>query len=240
MRAARFGDATGVTIVAIVGGSLGMGLFVLASLSGCSRESERVPRGALVEAAARGDAVGVRDLLDKGVDVNEKDETGRTAVTAAVYAGSREVVRRLVAAGADVDIQDETRSNAFLALGETGDVGVLDEVLPARPDVALTNRFGGTALIPAADRGHVAMVQALLDRTDVDVDHVNDLGWTALLEAVILGDGGRAHQQIVRLLLEAGADPTVGDGDGVTPLEHARERGYDRIVAILEGGGATR
>ena len=191
MRAARPGDATGVTIVAIVGGSLGVGLVALAALSGCSRESEQAPVGALVEAAARGDAVGVRDLLDQGADVNGKDETGRTAVTAAVYAGSREIVRLLVAAGADVDIQDETRSNAFLALGETGDVGVLDEVLPARPDVTLTNRFGGTALIPAADRGHVAMVQALLDRTDVDVDHVNDLGWTALLEAVILGDGGR-------------------------------------------------
>ena len=90
MRAARPGDATGVTIVAIVGGSLGVGLVALAALSGCSRESEQAPVGALVEAAARGDAAGVRDLLDQGADVNGKDETGRTAVTAAVYAGSRE------------------------------------------------------------------------------------------------------------------------------------------------------
>jgi ankyrin repeat protein len=143
-------------------------------------------------------------------------------------------VRLLVDAGADVDRQDDTRANALLALGETGDVDVLEEVLRARPDVRRTNRFGGTALIPAADRGHVAMVRALLDQTDVDVDHVNDLGWTALIEAVILGDGGPPHTKIVRLLLDAGADRSIADREGVTPLEHARRRGYADIVALLE------
>jgi ankyrin repeat protein len=79
------------------------------------------------------------------------------------------------------------------------------------------------------------MVRALLD-TAIDVDHVNRLGWTALLEAVILGDGGPAHQEIVRLLVAAGADTTIADRDGTTALEHARERGYDEMVRILEGG----
>ncbi len=142
----------------------------------------------------------------------------------------------LVAAGADVDVRDDSLSNAFLALGETGNVAVLDAVLVGRPDVTLTNRFGGTALIPAAERGHVEMVRALLERTDVDVDHVNDLGWTALLEAVVLGSGGPAHQEIVRLLVAAGADRSIGDSEGVTPLEHARAKGYASIVSILESG----
>jgi ankyrin repeat protein len=137
-----------------------------------------------------------------------------------------------VDAGADVDLQDETLSNAFLVMGETGDVDVLREVLRGDPDLTRTNRFGGTALIPAADRGHVEMVRALL-QTDVDVDHVNDLGWTALLEAVILGDGGLAHQEIVRLLVAAGARTDLADRDGVTPLEHGRSRGYDEIAALL-------
>ena len=68
----------------------------------------------------------------------------------------------------------------------------------------------------------------------MDIDHVNDLGWTALLEAVILGDGGRAHTEIVRLLVEAGADVSIRDGEGVTALAHARAARYDEIVAILE------
>ena len=187
----------------------------------------------LVETAARGDARLVADLLDGGADVDERDDSGRTAVTAAVYAGSAPTVRLLVDAGASVDLQDDSHANAFLALGETGNVSVLDEVLRGDPDVGLTNRFGGTALIPAAHRGHVEMVRALLARTEVDVDHVNDPGWTALLEAVILGDGGPAHTEIVRMLLEAGADRDIADRDGVTPLEHASRSGYDDIAALL-------
>ena len=214
--------ATGVAIVLV--------LFIV----GCADEPERVPAGRLVEAAARGDAATVSDLLSRGADVNERDSSGRTAVTAAVYAGSAETVRLLVADGADLDIRDDTQSNAFLALGETGNVAVLEEVLKGSPDVTLTNRFGGTALIPAADRGHVAMVRALLEKTEVDVDHVNDLGWTALLEAVVLGSGGPEHQEIVRLLIAAGADKSIADGEGVTALEHARANGYATIASILE------
>ena len=89
--------------------------------------------------------------------------------------------------------------------------------------------------IPAADRGHVDVVRRLLE-TEIDVDHVNDLGWTALLEAVILGDGGLRHTEIVRLLVDAGADVTIADREGVTALEHAHAAGYDEIVAILERG----
>ncbi len=201
---------------------------------GCADEPEQVPAGKLVEAAARGDAAAVSLLLARGADVNERDAAGRSAVTAAVYVGSAEAVRILVAAGADVDLRDDTTSNAFLALGETGNVAVLDEVLEGDPDVTLTNRFGGTALIPAAERGHVEMVRALLARTDVEVDHVNDLGWTALLEAVVLGSGGPAHREIVRLLIAAGADRSIGDNEGVTALEHARARGYAAIASLLD------
>ncbi len=63
-------------------------------------------------------------------------------------------------------------------------------------------------------------------RPAIDKDHVNKLGWTALLEAVILGDGGKTHTEIVRLLVEAGANPNIADRDGVTPLAHAKKRGY--------------
>jgi ankyrin repeat protein len=211
-----------------------IGLLVIAALGGCASGAQPVIAGTLVTAAGRGDVRVIRDLLARGADANDRDARGRTAVTAAAYAGSPDVVRLLVDAGADVDLQDETRANAFLAVGETGSVAVLDEVLRGNPDVTRTNRFGGTALIPAADRGHVDMVRALLERTEVDVDHVNNLGWTALLEAVILGDGGAAHVEIVRLLLAAGADATIGDREGVTPLEHARRLGHREIAALLE------
>ncbi len=177
-------------------------------------------------------------MLGHGVDVDSRDAQGRTAVTAAVYADDLETVETLIEAGADVDIQDDMRTNALLATGETGNAEILRAVLRADPDLTRTNRFGGTALIPAADRGHVEVVQELV-RTAIDLDHVNDLGWTALLEAVILGDGGAAHQEIVRILVDAGADIEIADRDGVTPLDHARHSGYAEITQILSRPGAA-
>ena len=209
-----------------------MVLALLLFMAACGGESSRDDDARLVEAAARGDLESVKRLLGRGVDVDSRDAQGRTAVTAAVYADDLEMVQTLIEAGADVDIQDDMRTSAFLATGETGNVEILRAVLRADPDLTRTNRFGGTALIPAADRGHVEVVRELV-RTAIDLDHVNDLGWTALLEAVILGDGGATHQEIVRILVDAGADIEIADADGVTPLEHARRSGYDEIVRIL-------
>lgn len=204
-------------------------LLFMAGSGGASSRDEGIR---LVGEAARGDLASVRRLLGRGVDVDSRDAQGRTAVTAAVYADDLAMVEALIEAGADVDIQDDMRTNAFLAIGETGNVDILRAVLRAEPDLTRTNRFGGTALIPAAHRGHVEVVRELT-RTAIDLDHVNDPGWTALLEAVILGDGGDAHQEIVQILVDAGADIEIEDGDGVTPLEHARRSGYDLITQIL-------
>jgi ankyrin repeat protein len=190
----------------------------------------------LIQAAARGDLTSVQDLLGRGAKVNAQNANGRTALTAAVMGNHVEVARALIAAGANPNIQDDNRNNALLVTGETGNVAMLREVLKANPDLARTNRFGGTALIPAADRGHVEYVREIL-KTKINVNHVNNLGWTALLEAVILGDGGSRHTEIVRLLLAAGANPNLADRDGVTPLQHARRRGYSSMIRLLEQAG---
>jgi ankyrin repeat protein len=118
------------------------------------------------------------------------------------------------------------------------DPRLLEVTLAGGADVAAKDRFNGTGLIRAAERGYARIVRLLL-RTDIDVDHVNRLGWTALLEAIILGEGGRPHVATVRALVGAGADVNLADGDGVTPLTHARERGQREIAAILRAAGAT-
>ena len=115
---------------------------------------------------------------------------------------------------------------------------ILRLTIEAGADPTLTNRFGGTALIPASERGHVEVVQELLTRTQVDIDHVNNLGWTALLEAIVLSNGDERHQQVVQLLVDHGADITIPDKDGVTPLEHARQRGFTQIERILQAAGS--
>jgi ankyrin repeat protein len=109
--------------------------------------------------------------------------------------------------------------------------------LSAGADLKSTNRYGGTALIPACHHGHVDTVRLLLT-TAIDVDHVNDLGWTALLEAVILGDGGPAHTRIVQMLIAHGASVNLADRQGVTPLQHALQRSQSKPVALLKDAGA--
>jgi ankyrin repeat protein len=190
------------------------------------------------KAASRGDTASLLELLDDGADVNELDADGRTPVLLATRGNHVDAVRVLVEAGADVDIRDNRLDNPFLYAGAEGLLDIVRLMIDAGADPALTNRFGGTALIPASERGHVAVVQELLDHSDVDVDHVNNLGWTALLEAIVLSNGDAPHQAIVRLLVDHGADITIADKDGVTPLEHARSRGFREIVAILEAAAA--
>ena len=121
--------------------------------------------------------------------------------------------------------------------GARGYLEILRLLLGAHPDFGIYNRYGGTALIPACERGHVEVVRELL-QTDVDINHVNRLGWTALLEAIILSDGGPKHQEIVRLLIKAGADVNVADGEHSSPLQHARKKGFTPIVNLLESVGA--
>lgn len=187
----------------------------------------------LLIAARTGDTDGVRTAIEGGARVDARDEELRTPLLLAALGDHVEAARLLVAAGADPDAQDRREDSPWLVTGVTGSVAMLHVLLPAGPDLTLRNRFGGVSLIPAAERGHVAYVREVLRLTDIDVDHVNRLGWTALLEAVILGDGGRAHQEIVELLLGAGASPQLPDGDGVTALAHAERRGFTELAALL-------
>jgi ankyrin repeat protein len=193
---------------------------------------------ALIEAAGRGDAVATRKLLTNGASVNARDSAGRTALLAATHANRIEVARILIAASADVNAKDNIEDSAFLYAGAEGRNEILRMTLAAGADLKSTNRYGGTALIPAAHHGHPETVKILLGTT-IDKDHVNKLGWTALLEAVILGDGGRVHTGIVRDLVTAGANVNIADRDGVTPLAHARRRGFAAMAGILEAAGGA-
>jgi len=140
--------------------------------------------------------------------------------------------RLLVYLGADPDAFDDQHDTPWLVTGVTGSVDMLEVLLPARPDLSIRNRFGGTSLTPASERGHVAYVRRVVP-TDIDVNHINNLGWTALLEAVILGDGSKRYQQIVTILLDAGADASIADREGITPLQHAQRRGQREVARIL-------
>ncbi|MFJ3727349.1 ankyrin repeat domain-containing protein [Streptomyces sp. NPDC090045] len=193
----------------------------------------------LLDGARAGDAAAVSAALAAGAAVEARDEQLRTPLLLAALGDHVAVAAVLLAAGADPNAPDSREDSPWLVTGVTGSVRMMRLLLPAGPDLRQLNRFGGISLIPAAERGHIAYVRAVLDETDIDVDHVNRLGWTALLEAVILGDGGPRHEEVVAALLAAGADPELADQHGVTPYEHAVRRGFEGMARILHAAGAA-
>ncbi len=186
-------------------------------------------------AAARNDAAGVAALAAAGADLGARDGAGRTAVHVAAFASAEAALAALAAAGADMNGLDGERYDAVTIAAVADDPEAMSAALAAgnRPDL-VTSVWDGTALIAAAHLGHDEVVRRLVV-AGAPLDHVNNLGWTALIEAVVLGDGGLRHQACVQALLEGGADRAIADRDGQTPLMLAEARGYHEIAALLRG-----
>ncbi len=175
----------------------------------------------------------VRAAIADGADIEARDDAGTPPVVAATKSGDVALVRILVDAGASPNAKDAIQDSAFLYAGAEGLDDILTLTLAHGADVTSTNRYGGTALIPASEHGHVRTARILID-AGVPVNHVNNLNWTALHEAIVLGTGSADQVEVVRMLLTAGADPSIPDGDGVLPRDLAARRGLSAIVALLD------
>ena len=189
-------------------------------------------------AAWRGDAPGVARQLAAGAAPNLRDAYGRTALHVATFARQRAVIRQLAAAGADLQLLESDRYDALTIAAVADDEDTLRTLLQLGASARLTtSRYEGTALIAAAHLGHDGVVRQLI-AAGAPLDHVNNLHWTALIESIVLGDGGPRHQSVLRQLLAAGASTALGDRQGNTPLLLARSRGYAAMVQMLEQSGA--
>jgi ankyrin repeat protein len=191
----------------------------------------------LLAAAARGDAVLIETLV-QSQPPDVRDAYDRTPLHVAAYAGHHQAMRTLVAAGADPNALERDSYDIVTIAAVANDVPTLRLALSLGTRVGnITSRYEGTALIAAAHLGHVEVVDTLL-RAGAPLDHVNNLGWTAVIEAIVLGDGGERHTQTLKLLLDAGANANIADRSGQTPLALARSRGYRAMERELMKAGA--
>ncbi|GGA80460.1 hypothetical protein GCM10011385_38410 [Nitratireductor aestuarii] len=187
----------------------------------------------VLEAVNANDVHRLAQAIAGGHDVDERNGAGQTALLVAVWNNDVEAARLLLEAGADVNAEDSIQDSPYLVAGAHGRLEILKMILEHGADLKSTNHYGGTALIPAAEKGHPEAVSLLIE-AGVDVNHINNLGWTALMEAVVLSSGGPIHQDIIRRLLDGGADKTIPDAQGVTALDHAKARGFTQIVRLLQ------
>ena len=191
-------------------------------------------------AAAAGTALEITHLTAAGADVEARDGHGRTPLHVAAHGSHYDAVAALVKGGANPRALDSRQYDIITIAAVKDDERMLRLALELGGSAReITSPYEGTALIAAAHLGHDGVVRILI-AAGAQLDYVNNLGWTALIEAVILGDGGRRHTACVEALVAAGANRQLADRGGATPLDHARRRGYAAMVAILDGPAPKR
>ena len=188
-------------------------------------------------AVAAGKLGAVKRLAAGGADLNATDGHGRTPLMIAGYRRDLAAARLLIKAGANLNALDVERYDLMTIAAVADHVAMVKLAIASGGNPRLvTSPYDGTALIAAAHLGHVEVVQALIDG-GAPLDHVNNLNWTALIESIVLGDGGSRHVACLRALITAGANVNLPDGNGVTPLGLARQAGYAEMVRLLEAAG---
>jgi ankyrin repeat protein len=190
-------------------------------------------------AAWQGDAAQVKRLASATPGApRARDAHGRTPLHVAAFARQRAAIEALAQAGADLGALENDRYDAVTIAAVADDEDTLRTLLSLGASAKLvTSRYDGTALIAAAHLGHDGVVRQLI-AAGAPLDHVNNLHWTAAIEAVVLGNGGARHQATLKALIDAKANLQLTDRSGRTPLQLARERGYAEMVAMLEAAGA--
>jgi len=217
-------------------------LLALAAGVACQPSQGQVPPTAseaaayqgLHAAAHRGDLATIARLALDRPALAARDSGGRTALHVATFARQHQAVQALLQAGADTAALEQGRYDAVTIAAVADDEDTLRVLLAGGASAKLTtSRYDGTALIAAAHLGHDGVVRQLI-RAGAPLDHVNNLHWTAVIEAIVLGDGGARHQATLKALLDAGASTQLTDRSGATPLQLAQARGHTAMVQLLQ------
>ncbi len=195
--------------------------------------AEKAEYSGLLATASQGDAVKIKILIATGAQVDERDAHGRTPLHVASFGAHHAAMRELVAAGADPNALENDHYDIVTIVAVANDVHSLELALELGASAKnIASRYDGTALIAAAHLGHAEVVRILI-LAGAPLDHVNNLGWTAVIETIVLGDGGPRHTDTLRALVQAGANLNIADRNGQTPLALARARGYGTMVELL-------
>lgn len=192
----------------------------------------------IFKAVVEKDLPALKKAIAETDNVDLRDSYQRTSLHVAAYVANHDAMRLLVKAGADPNALENDRYDMVTIAAVANDLETMKLALALGNKADnVTSRYDGTALIAAAHLGHVEIVKTLIT-AGAPLDHVNNLNWTALIESIVLGDGGKNHLLTLKALVDAGADANISDGRGDSPLTLARKHGYTDMVEILLAAGA--
>jgi len=135
-----------------------------------------------------------------------------------------------------IPLQDDWSSIAtFYNAAKTGNVSTVRKLLDDGLHPDTKDIQSRTPLWVAACYGQNAIVELLVQRSDVDVNSLDVASQPPILFPSAAGNEG-----VVAVLMEAGADPTIADENGETAISIAKKRGHEGVVRILERGGPGR
>lgn len=220
------------------------GLFVVLCLAAAA-SAQIAPSAAelaayrgLHAAAAKGDTAEIENLVKAGASIDSRDGHARTPLHVAVFMRQSNAARGLMKLGADANAFEAQQYDIVTIAAVADDVPMLQIALAGGCRAGnVTSPYQGTALIAAAHLGHDEVVRTLI-AAKAPLDHINNLGWTALIESIVLGDGGRRHIATLKALVDAGANINLADRSGDTPLTLAKKRNFVEMVKILEAAVA--
>lgn len=176
--------------------------------------------------------------MKAGAAIDARDGHARTPLHVAAFMRKPDAARALMRLGADANALEAQQYDIVTIAAVADDVPMLKAALAGGCKATnITSPYHGTALIAAAHLGHDEVVRTLI-AAKAPLDHVNNLGWTAVIESIVLRNGSKRHIETLNALVDAGADINLADRSGETPLTLARKRGFKEMVAILEKAGA--
>jgi len=188
-------------------------------------------------AAAKGDVAEIEKLVKSGAAIDARDGRARTPLHVAAFMKNPEAARALIRLGADANALDAQKYDIVTIAAVADDVPMVKIALGGGCRATnITSPYQGTALIAAAHLGHEEVVRTLI-AAKAPLDHVNNLGWTAVIESIVLGDGGKRHVATLKALVDAEASVNLADRSGDTPRTLAKRRGFKEMIAILEKAG---
>ncbi|XP_019616000.1 PREDICTED: ankyrin repeat domain-containing protein 2-like isoform X2 [Branchiostoma belcheri] len=172
----------------------------------------------LLEAAVTGDIMTVKDIVQRGIDINGGDEFQRNALHRSACEGHMRIVKHLVVSGANVDTKDKLGSSALHWATRFGRHAIVDYLIDNGAKINAKDRSGATPLHVAVRVGWWPdMVEKLLDR-GADINCKDWEGDTPTHDAARMG-----RNNILRILIKRGADINIKNFDKSQPFDMTKE-----------------